>query len=169
MNDEMFPYINKGCSRIVYGINDDMVIKIARYLNTDSNSSNIARWGIDQCKTELETYLRYGDKFPLCKIFVDLSDEQRIVMERVTPLTEHHLGIELRKLNDLIYRIAMEEENDDPDYLTSLHPILQSFAKKILKSGLTREEIRNILDDVEYNNIGIKNNELIILDYGIVG
>ncbi|AFC21878.1 hypothetical protein GAP32_425 [Cronobacter phage vB_CsaM_GAP32] len=169
MNNEMFPYINKGCSRVVYGINDDMVIKIARYLNTDSNSSNIARWGIDQCKTELETYLRYGDKFPLCKIFIDLSNEQRIVMERVTPLTDSHLCLELSKINDLIYRLAMEEERDEPDYLESLHPMLQSFAKKILESGLTRQEIHDILDDVEMNNVGIKNNELVILDYGLVG
>ena len=170
MNEQMFPYISKGCSRVVYAINDDLVIKIARYLNDTKNSPNLARWGIEQCQTELETYIKYGDKFPLCKIMVDMCTDERIIMERVTPLELADPDcIIFKDINKLIRAIENEWEQDEPEFMASLPPIMKEFAKNILQSGLTRKEIRDILTDVEYSNVGIKNNKLVILDYGMFG
>lgn len=168
MSSLMFPYIGRGCSRTVYAINDDMVIKVARYLTNDSGS-NIAKWGIDQCKTELDTYLKYGDKMPFCKIYVDMCTDERIVMERVTPLSDLPNEItDFDGVTELVSRLEFGRENE-PGYLESLHPAMQRFAEKILKSGLTRQEIRSILTDVEYSNMGIKDGELYILDFGMYG
>lgn len=168
MTDTMFPYIGKGCSRIVYAINDDMVIKVARYLDSTSGTVT-AKWGIDQCKTELDTYLKYGEKMPFCKIYVDMCTDERIVMERVTPLSDLPSEItDFDEVTDLISRLEFERENE-PGYLESLHPAMQRFAEKVLKSGLTRQEIRDILVDVEHGNMGIKNGELYILDFGMYG
>lgn len=170
MNDIMFPFINKGSSRAVYAINDNLVLKLARYYTSDM----LAVWGKDQCKTELETYLKYGKKLPLCKVYVDLCTDQRIVMERVIPLSEYESdlgdGYSLYgNIHELIRRLEHQIENDDPDYMDSLNPVMKSFAKKILESGLTRNEISSILCDVDFSNMGIKNNELVILDFGIRG
>ena len=165
---DMFPYIGRGCSRTVYAINDDMVIKVARYLNS-INGSVLSKWGIDQCKTELSTYLKYGDKMPFCKVYVDMCTDERIVMERVTPLCDIPDDVTyFDEVTDLISRLEFECE-DEPGYLQSLHPAMQRFAEKVLKSGLTREEIKNILSDVDFNNMGIKNGELYILDFGMYG
>lgn len=161
----MFEFLNQGCARKVYAINDDVVIKVARYLDS---ANKFAKWGIDQCKVELETYLKYGDKMPLCKIYVDMCTDERIVMERVTPL--EFLPDEITEFDYITSLVsALEFEKEDAEYLDSLSPTMRRFADKILKSGLTRQEIRDILVDVEFSNIGLKDGELVILDYGMVG
>lgn len=169
MKNEMFEFLNQGCSRKVYAINDDVVIKVARYLTSDGyNSTTQAKWGIEQCQVELQTYLKYGDKMPLCKIFVDMCTDERIVMERVTPLSSLPPDVtEFDYITDLVS--LLEFEREDKEYLDSLSPTMRRFADKILQSGLTRSEIRDILVDVEYSNIGLKDGELVILDYGLVG
>ena len=161
----MFEFLNQGCARKVYAINDDVVIKVARYLDS---TNKFAKWGVDQCKVELATYLKYGDKMPLCKIYVDMCTEERIVMERVTPL--EFLPDEITEFDYITSLVsALEFEKEDAEYLDSLSPTMRRFADKILKSGLTRQEIRDILVDVEFSNIGLKDGELVILDYGMVG
>jgi hypothetical protein len=156
----MFNYIASGSTRIVYAINDDMVIKIAQ------NMDFIDSWGVKQCHNELTTFKEYGDKLPLCKIFVDMSSETRIVMERVISITDHPNDYDLDELDEMMHRLYSATE--DEKYLNSIHPHFREFAKKILKSGLTREDISNILYDVESHNIGIKDDELIIYDYGLL-
>lgn len=156
----MFNYIASGATRDVYAINDDMVIKIAQ--NMDCMDS----WGIRQCHNEITTFMKYGEKLPLCKIFVDMSSEKRIVMERVISITDHPNKYNLDQLDEMMY--LLYSNGEDETYLNSIHPDFKSFAKKILKSGLTRDEISNILYDVESANIGIKDDELIILDYGLL-
>lgn len=161
----MFEFLNQGCARKVYAINDDVVIKVARYLDS---TNKFAKWGVDQCKVELATYLKYGDKMPLCKIYVDMCTDERIVMERVTPL--EFLPDEITEFDYITSLVsALEFEKEDAEYLDSLSPTMRRFADKILKSGLTRQEIRDILVDVEFSNIGLKDGELVILDYGMVG
>jgi len=156
----MFNMIGCGTTRDVYAINDDIVVKIAQNLDLPES------WGVGQCKNELKTFLKYGDALPLCKIFVDMSSESRIVMERITPIDQcpnRRFG----NIDQLMYRLRMQTEMKDPDYIKSFPKVVQEFVENILKSGLTRDEISNIIYDVETSNIGIKNNKLLILDYGL--
>lgn len=156
----MFNMIGCGTTRDVYAINDDIVVKVAQ--NQDLPES----WGKSQCRNELHTYMKYGDSLPLCKIFVDMSSESRIVMERVTPLDESNRRF--GNINELMYRLRMQTEAIEPSFIESFPKVVQEFAQNILKSGLTRDEISSIIYDVESNNIGIKNNKLLILDYGLL-
>ena len=156
----MFNYIASGTTRDVYAINDDLVIKIAQ--NMDSPAS----WGVRQCRDELSTFLKFGNKLPLCKILVDMSSETRIIMERVVSIEEHPHNLDLDQLDDLMWRLSFEREDDG--YLNSLPVMLKRFAENILKSGLTREEISSIIYDVERHNIGVKDGDLIIFDYGLL-
>lgn len=157
----MFNMIGFGTARYVYAINDDIVVKVAH--NPDIPES----WGISQCKNELKTFLKYGELLPLCKIFVDMSSDSRIVMERVTPI-EQCFNRRFGNINQLMYHLRMQTEMKVPDYIESFPKVVQEFVENILKSGLTRDEISNIIYDVESNNIGIKNNKLLILDYGLL-
>jgi hypothetical protein len=163
--NELFKYLNQGASRIVYEISDNLVLKIAK------DQDNDASWGRQQCQIELETYLKYGTKLPLCKIFVDSSSETRILMERVKPYnmmvditTEFEMNLDL-----LIMNLEYNPE-DIPKFLEqNPNPKFVNFVKKFEESGLTQNEIRDILYDVGVANLGEDaDGEIIILDYGMV-
>jgi len=164
MSNELFKYIDEGASRTVYEINDDLVIKIAK------NQNEIASWGVEQCRVELETYIKYGDKLPLCKILVDSSSEKRIIMERVKPynlmddITDEYEDT----INELVCAIQYYPENLDQFLVDNPNEKFIHFAKKFKESGLTQDEISEILYDVGFENMGENaNGEIVILDYGL--
>lgn len=164
MSNELFKYIDEGASRTVYEINDDLVIKIAK------NQNEMASWGVEQCRVELETYIKYGEKLPLCKILVDSSNETRIIMERVKPynLMDNITDEYEVMIDELIYNIQYYPEDLDQFLVDNPNEKFIHFAKKFKESGLTRKEIADILYDVGFENMGENaNGEIVILDYGL--
>lgn len=164
MSNELFKYIDEGVARTVYEINNDLVIKIAK--DQDDKLS----WGVQQCRVELETYIKYGEKLPLCKILVDSSSEKRIIMERVKPynLMDNISEVYEYSINELI--CAIQYDSDNIERFLELYPYEKfiNFAKKFKESGLTSEEISDILYDVSFENMGeTSDGEIIILDYGL--
>ncbi|UYE98871.1 hypothetical protein XbC2_454 [Xanthomonas phage XbC2] len=164
MSNELFKYIDEGASRTVYEINDNLVIKVAKY------QEDPASWGIEQCRVELETYIKYGAKLPLCKILVDSSSKHRIIMERVKPynLMDDITDDYEDAINELVCAIQYYPENIDQLLEMYKNPKFDNFAKKFKESGLTQDEISEILYDVGFENMGEDaNGELVILDYGL--
>jgi len=164
MSNELFKYIDEGASRTVYEINDNLVIKVAKH------QDDAAGWGIEQCRVELETYIKYGDKLPLCKILVDSSSNQRIIMERVKPynLMDDISGEYEESINELVCAIQYYPENLDQFLVDNPNEKFIHFAKKFKESGLTQDEISEILYDVGFENMGENaDGEIVILDYGL--
>ena len=164
MSDVPFKYIDEGAARTVYESNDNLVIKVAK------NQNEMASWGVEQCRVELETYIKYGAKLPLCKILVDSSNEKRIIMERVKPynlmdnITDEYEDL----INELVCAIQYYPENLEQFLKIHKNVKFDNFAKKFKESGLTQDEISEILYDVGFENMGEDaNGELIILDYGL--
>ncbi len=164
MSNELFKYIDEGASRTVYEINDNLVIKVAK------NQDDPAGWGIEQCRVELETYIKYGAKLPLCKILVDSSSKHRIIMERVKPynLMDNITDDYEDAINELVCAIQYYPENLDQFLADNPNEKFIHFAKKFKESGLTQDEISEILYDVGFENMGEDaDGEMIILDYGL--
>jgi hypothetical protein len=153
----MFDFISHGVGRKVYAINDDTVIKIPRD----------AIWGKLQCKNELQVFKLYGKVFPLCKIDLKNSSEDRIIMERVISFESlPDLDFDYTKLTHVVETIRFKSETQE--FINELAEPIKNFVNKILNSGLTRNKISAILNDVGLMNLGYKNGEIYILDYGYV-
>lgn len=153
----MFPFINSGCSRNVYEINDDLVLKLAKS----------APHGKEQCISELNAYLKYKNIIPICKVYVEYCSDTRIVMERVLPIDDNlKLGFTCDELEYILDIFPFRKKDDE--VFKNIPDIIKRFIDKFFDSGLTPEEIQNIMYDIGYENIGIKNNDLYILDLGYV-
>lgn len=153
----MFEFLGNGVGRKVYAISDDTVIKIPRD----------AIWGKKQCKNELQVFKLYGKVFPLCKIDLKYSTEDRIVMERVISFESlPDLDFDYTKLTHIVETIRYHRETDE--FINALTDPIKTFVNKILNSGLTRSQISAILNDVGLPNLGYKDGEIVILDYGYV-
>ncbi len=153
----MFEFLGNGVGRKVYAISDDTVIKIPRN----------ATWGKEQCKNELHVFKLYGNILPLCKIDLKYSSEDRIVMERVIAFESlPDLDFDYTKLTHIVQTIRYKTET--ADFIDELADPIKRFVNKILNSGLTRSQISAILNDVGLLNLGYKDGEIVILDYGYV-
>ncbi|EBS4516527.1 hypothetical protein DQT32_03765 [Salmonella enterica subsp. enterica serovar Braenderup] len=153
----MFEFISRGVGRNVYAINDDKVLKLPRN----------AIWGKLQCKNELQVFKLYGNKFPLCKIDLTNSSEDRIIMERVISFESlPDLDFDYTKLTHIVEVIRYKRETKE--FINELAEPIKKFVNKILNSGLTRNQISAILNDVCLMNLGYKDGEIVILDYGYV-
>lgn len=160
----MFEFIGSGCSRSVYAIDDLWVLKVPNDINSI--------WDTDQCRIELETFIRYGSDLPLCKINLQYSSDTRIVMERVSSMYEHHKYQPRfeKTFNTLVEAIPY---NSDKMYTCLEYfeetPAVRDFVQKIRNSRLTSYEMQNILFDITTENCGYDlDGNLVILDYGLL-
>lgn len=156
----MFDYISAGCGRKVYALDDNTVLKIP----------HDPLWGMEQCQTEINMFELYGDILPLCPIDLKYSSNERIIMKRITPIFDasHEFNFSFSQISDMIKTIELSLYS--PDWIASLPFPLRNFTNKIVNSGLTEEEIGNIMFDVSISNMGIdyETEEILILDYGVV-
>ncbi len=96
-----------------------------------------------------------------------MSSPERVVMERITPLIIHKDGFKRYLDIDSVLE-RLHNNTLSSEYMDTLNEEVQEFAKNILQSGLTHDEVKDIIYDVTWSNIGIKNNKLLILDYGLI-
>lgn len=73
--DKNFHFLGSGYNRDTYAIDDNVVIKISKFVD-----------GINQNKTEYELYHKFPKNYALSKVFKRSKDYTAIVSERCTPV-----------------------------------------------------------------------------------
>lgn len=154
-----FQFIGQGTGRAVFDFDGERVIKVPHVVG-----------GYDQNLCEIEVFKKYGDKIPLTRIDLELSNKHQIVAEKVRELpdsfdTSYDFDTELflfSLIETQSIRIEFVQKWQHKNVL------IFNFLKSFLK--LTQEETSNILFDVCTFNMGIRKTaagqELVILDYG---
>lgn len=163
---EKYDEIGEGSSRIVFGMDNDWVIKLP-----------ITYGGHWQNQNEINFYKKYKNTaLPLCPIDLSKSTENYIVMKRATPLSE--LEDEETFLND--FDLCIGRYVEDCTSLYNTHIEKKTFIDELFISGLDQRLIKfmqkltkfksstieTLFYDVCYFNCGLVDNDIVVVDYG---
>lgn len=152
--------INYGSTRAVFEVDDSTVVKVPFNYG-----------GITQCKNEIYFYEKYKDLFPLCPVLPG-SNENYVLQSKAINLEESFYtgDDEWHNSFDLIFWEAFESDDnfDIQKYIESIRDTtdsrLMQFIDKLNKIEL--KLLRTVCYDISCYNIGLLNNEVVILDYG---
>ena len=162
---ENFDEIGEGSSRIVFGLDNEWVLKLP-----------ITNGGIWQNSNEVEFYKKYrNSNLPLCPIDLELSSSDHIVMRRAEPMSELEDDTLYMQFDSIVLSYIEECSEKYKDYKDKLGFIkdlinkrtdirIIDFIKKL--STIKNSTVQYLFYDVCSFNCGLLNDEIVVLDYG---